>query len=153
MNSASKTFRIVFLTRIPSKYHKNSIRIPVLFAKKWVVFHWNNSEKHVVNLDKIGGSTNGIPSKFRCDSRFLPLEYCFKISAFFLEGEHMLISKLKVTNSLERCLFFSVLENPFYLIFSLRFVIRISFKFRGIGIDSKAFEIFWWNRIIFLDYH
>ena len=86
LNSASKTFPIAFLTVIPSKYHpnsrkyyKNSIRVSVLSAKKWVVFHRNNSGKHAVNLDKIGAAvfrrySSGIQSKFRCDSRCLPLE-------------------------------------------------------------------------------
>ena len=57
-------------TKIPSKYHKNSIRIPVLSTKKWVVFHWNNSGKHAVNLDKIDGS---IPMVFQWNSIKIPL--------------------------------------------------------------------------------
>ena len=52
------------------KYHKNSIRIPVLSAKKWLVFHQNNSGKHAVNLDKIDGS---IPMVFQWYSVKIPL--------------------------------------------------------------------------------
>ena len=57
-------------TKIPSKYPKNSIRIPVLSTKKRVVFHWNNSGKHVVNLGKIDGS---IPMVFQWNSIKIPL--------------------------------------------------------------------------------
>ena len=71
-------------TKIPSKYHpnsrkyhKNSIKIPLKFHKnsgsfrqKWVVFHRNNSGKHAVNLDKIGGS---IPMLFQWNSIKIPL--------------------------------------------------------------------------------
>ena len=81
LNSVSKTFRIAFLTEIHqntsktrSKYHpvlkniakiistyqKNSTKIPVFFSKKWMVFHWNNSGKHAVVLDKIGGSIQSV---------------------------------------------------------------------------------------------
>ena len=37
---------------MPLKFHKNSGS----FRQKRVVFYWNNSGKHAVNLDKIGGS-------------------------------------------------------------------------------------------------
>ena len=84
-------------TKFPSKYLKNSTRIPVFSTKKWVVFHQNNSGKHAVNLDKIGES---IPMVFQWNSIKIPLwfhvylwnatgippEYCFKIPAFFSEG-------------------------------------------------------------------
>ena len=57
-------------TKFPSKYYKNSIRIPILSAKKWVVLHRNNSGKHAVNLDKISGS---IPMVFQWNSVKIPL--------------------------------------------------------------------------------
>ena len=52
------------------KYHKNCIKIPVLSTKKWVVFHRNNSGKHAVYLEKIGGS---IPMVFQWNSIKIPL--------------------------------------------------------------------------------
>ena len=86
LNSSSKTFHIAFwlefhqnTTKIPSKYHlnsrkhhKNSIRIPFVSTKKLVVFHRNNSGKHVVTLDKIGGS---IPTVFQWNSIKIPLQF------------------------------------------------------------------------------
>ena len=57
-------------TKIPSKYHKNSIRIPVLSTNKWVVFHGNNSGKDAINLDKISGS---IPMVLQWNSINIPL--------------------------------------------------------------------------------
>ena len=83
LNFVSKTFRIVFfdwnsikiplkfhqnttqiltnITKISSKYKKNTTRIPVLSSKNWMVFHWNNPGKHAVIFDKIG---NSIPLVF-----------------------------------------------------------------------------------------
>ena len=83
LNSEVRPFSLLFwlefhqnTTKVPSKYHpnsrkchKNSIRIPVLSAEKWVVFQRNNSGKHAVNLDKIGRS---IPIKFQWNSIKFP---------------------------------------------------------------------------------
>ena len=59
------------------KYHKNSIKIPQKFHKNSGSFHQkmsgisrNNSGKHAVNLDKIGGS---IPMVFQWNSIKIPL--------------------------------------------------------------------------------
>ena len=77
-------------TKIPSKYHKNSIRIPVLSAKKWVVFHRNNSGKHAVNLDKIDGS---IPMVFQWNSIKIPL--WFKMFTSEMPAEFLWNTALK----------------------------------------------------------
>ena len=59
-----------------------------------MVFHWNNSGKNAVNLDKIGGSiipvefhqnSTVIPDVYLWNSGGIPPEYCFKIPAVFLE--------------------------------------------------------------------
>ena len=77
-------------TKIPSKYHKKSIRIPVLSAKKWVVFHRNNSGKHAVNLDKIDGS---IPMVFQWNSIKIPL--WFKMFTSGMPAEFLWNTALK----------------------------------------------------------
>ena len=114
-------------TKIPSKYHKNSIRIPVLSAKKWVVFHRNNSGKHAVNLDKIGSS---IPSVFQWNSIKIPLWFqmftsgmpaeflwntTLKFQHFFLEGTVNYLKKYAYV-----CSYFMNFLKKLYIILVIR---------------------------------
>ena len=107
LNSEVRPFSLLFwleFIKIPLKFHqnttqilKNATKIPLKYQKNSTRIHRNNSGKHAVNLDKIGGS---ISMEFQWNSIKIPLwfhvylwnatgippEYCFKIPAFLSEG-------------------------------------------------------------------
>ena len=129
-------------TKIPSKYHpnsrkyhKNSIKIPLKFHKnsgsfrqKWVVFHRNNSGKHAVNLDKIGGS---IPMVFQWNSVKIPLWFQMFTSgmpAEFLRNTALKFQhffwRVDFTNSFTRFLIVSICSKQIFLLNSTEQISR-----------------------------
>ena len=80
LNSEVRPFSLLFwleFIKIPLKFHqnttqilKNATKIPLKYQQNSTRIHRNNSGKHAVNLDKIGGS---ISMEFQWNSIKIPL--------------------------------------------------------------------------------